>query len=121
MNVFDASALLVFLRGEEGAEVVETALIDCGMCGAANWSEVAQKIRSHGRDWELARALLFSYGLDIESVGVTDAERAAETWRTGTGLSLADRLCLALAERKDAVAWTADRQWGSEGRVRQIR
>ena len=121
MNVFDASALLAFLRGEDGADVVETALVDGGMCGAANWSEVAQKIRRHGRDWELARALLSSYGLDVESVITTDAERAAETWRAGSGLSLADRLCLALGERKDAVVWTADRQWGSDGRVRQIR
>ena len=121
MNVFDASALLAFLRGEEGADVVETALVDGGVCGAANWSEVAQKVRSHGRDWDLARALLDSYGIDVEAVIVTDAERAAETWRTSTGLSLADRLCLALGERKDAVVWTADRQWGSDGRVRQIR
>ncbi len=43
MIVFDASALLAYLRGEDGAEVVEQALDKGGACGAANWSEVAQR------------------------------------------------------------------------------
>ena len=121
MNVFDASALLAFLQGEDGSDRVETALVDGGICGAANWSETAQKIRSHGRDWDLARALLFSYGLQIEQVSVADAERAAEIWKAGTEMSLGDRLCLALGERKDADVWTADQQWGTRGKIRQIR
>jgi len=37
------------------------------------------------------------------------------------GLSLADRLCLALGERLDAEVLTADRSWGSGGRIQQIR
>ena len=121
MNVVDASALLAFLQGEEGSERVETALVDGGLCGAANWSETAQKVRGHGRDWDLARALLFSYGLQIEPVNLADAERAAEIWRAGTGLTLGDRLCLSLGERKDADVWTADQQWGTSGMIRQIR
>ena len=121
MNVFDASALLAFLQGEEGSDRVETALIDGGICGTANWSETAQKIRSHGRDWDLARAVLLSYGLQIEPVNLQDAEHAAELWRAGTGLSLGDRLCLALGARKDADVWTADQQWGTRGKIRQIR
>lgn len=121
MNVFDASALLAFLQGENGATAVETALVEGGRCSAANWSETAQKVRSHGRDWDLARALLFTYGLDIDPVGVDDAERAAELWQAGSGLSLGDRLCLALGERTDAVVWTADRHWGTGDRIRQIR
>jgi PIN domain nuclease of toxin-antitoxin system len=36
-------------------------------------------------------------------------------------LSLADRLCLALAERLSAEVLTADRAWGRAGRIRQIR
>lgn len=121
MNVFDASALLAFLHGEEGATRVESALVDGGVCGAANWSETAQKVRGHGRDWDLARALLLSYGLEIEPVDVADAERAAQLWQTGSGLSLGDRLCLALGERTGAAVWTADRHWGTGDRIRQIR
>jgi ribonuclease VapC len=60
VNVFDASALLAFLRGEEGSALVEDGLRVGGVCGTANWSEVAQAVRAYGRDWELARALLSS-------------------------------------------------------------
>ena len=37
--VLDASAILVFLQDEEGAGVVEEALVGEPRCGAANWSE----------------------------------------------------------------------------------
>jgi ribonuclease VapC len=121
VNVFDASALLAYLEGEDGAAVVEMALEAGGVCGAANWSEVAQKVRGHGRDWSLARSLLLSYALAIEAVTADDAERAAQRWRSGQGLSLADRLCLALGDRLDAPVLTADRSWGAAGRIRQIR
>ena len=121
MIVFDASALLAFLQGEPGAAQVEAALAGGGACGAANWSEVAQKVRGAGRDWVLARALLGSYAVTVEPVTVEDGEWAAQRWRRGEGLSLADRLCLALGERLDASVLTADRQWGRHRRVRHIR
>ena len=121
MSVVDASALLAFLLGEDGAEKVEDVLTAGASCGAANWSEVAQKIRAHGRNWDLARALLASFDLEVESVTVADGEWAAARWIRGEGLSLADRLCLALANRLEVDVWTADRSWGEQGRVRQIR
>lgn len=120
-SVLDSSALLAFLQGEAGADVVEQRLSEGALCGAANWSEVAQKVRAAGRDWDLARALLVSYALGIEPVTADDGEWAAQRWRRGEGLSLADRLCLALADREDLDAWTADAAWGHAGRVRQIR
>jgi PIN domain nuclease of toxin-antitoxin system len=119
--VLDASALLAFLQGEPGADVVETALRERASCGAANWSEVAQKVRGAGRDWDLVRALLISYEIEVEPVMIEDAEWAAGRWSRGEGLSLADRLCLALGERLDAEILTADDTWGSNGRVHQIR
>jgi len=121
LNVFDASALLAFLQGEPGASTVERQLDAGGFCGTANWSEVAQKVLAHGRDWDLAKALLLSYELAIVDVSATDAEWAAHTWRHGEGLSLADRLCLALGERLDAAVWTADTGWESNERIKQIR
>jgi ribonuclease VapC len=119
--VLDASALLAFVQGEPGAETVGAALESAARCGAANWSEVAQKVRSAGRDWDLVRALLRSYELEIESVTVGDAEWAASRWSRGEGLSLADRLCMALGERFEADVLTADRTWGTSGRITQIR
>ena len=119
--VMDASALLAFLQDEDGADVVEEALAGEPVCGAANWSEVAQKVLAAGRDWQLIRALFISYEVRVEPVTAGDAEWAAGRWRRGEGLSLADRLCLALAERLDADVLTADKAWGPTGRVRQIR
>lgn len=121
MIVLDASALLAFLQAEEGERAVEEALLDGAACGAANWSEVAQKVRQRGADWAIARALLLSYELVIEPVVVEDAERAAESWTTGGQLSLGDRLCLGLAERLGVPVLTADVAWGSSEQVRQIR
>lgn len=121
MNVFDASALLAFLQGEDGSDDVEAVLAEGGACGAANWAEVAQRVRAHDRNWDLSRALLLSYRFEVEPVSRDDAEWAAGRWVRGEGLSLADRLCLALGERLDALVFTADRSWGTAGRVRQIR
>ena len=121
MSVLDASAILAFVLDEDGADVVESALADDPVCGAANWSEVAQKVLAAERDWDLVRALLVSYGVRVEPVTGDDAEWAARRWRHGDALSLADRLCLALAERVDAEVLTADTTWGSSDRVKQIR
>lgn len=120
-TVLDASALLAFLQGEDGSDVVERHLDEGATCGTANWSEVAQKVRAAGRDWDLVAALLHSYEIAVEPVTLTDAEWAARRWRKGEGLSLADRLCLGLAERLDAEVLTCDRSWGDDGRIRQLR
>jgi predicted nucleic acid-binding protein len=82
---------------------------------------VTQKVVAAGRDWELAKALLASYDLDLEPVTVADAEWAAARWVRGDGLSLGDRLCLALGDRLAADVLTADTSWGTGERIRQIR
>ncbi|MDR1187662.1 MAG: type II toxin-antitoxin system VapC family toxin [Bifidobacteriaceae bacterium] len=120
-TVLDASAVLAYLGGETGAEAVGQALADGAVCSAANWSEVAQKALASGRDWTAAGRLLASLGLKIEPVTRQDAEWAARRWRRGEGLSLADRLCLALAARLGAVALTADSAWGAGSGVSQLR
>ena len=122
MNLFDSSALICLLRNEKGAAAVERELVTGGgCCSAANWSEISQKIRSHGRDWGLASSLLLSFDLTIEPVTREDAEAAAALWRHGSGLSLADRLCIATGHRLDATIWTADTAWGKQAPIRQIR
>jgi PIN domain nuclease of toxin-antitoxin system len=119
-TVLDASALLAFLVGERGSDRVSSGLAD-GVVGAANWSETSQKILAHDGDWQVARAVLESYGVRVEPVTTADAERAAEQWSPGSLLSLGDRLCLALADRLEAPVLTADRDWGNSGRIVQIR
>ena len=119
--VLDASALLAFLQGEPGSDAVEARLEDGAACGAANWSEVAHKVLGADRDWDLARALLQSYGLEVAPVLAEDGEWAARRWTRGEGLSLADRLCMALGVRTGAEVWTADATWGDGEGIRQIR
>lgn len=121
MTVVDASALLAFVQDETGANAVEEVLFAGAVCGAANWAEVAQKVLAAERDWDLVRTLLLSYELEVVPVTMEDAELAARRWERGTGLSLGDRLCLALADGLDAEVLTADRTWGADGRVRQVR
>lgn len=120
MTVLDASAVLAFLQAETGADRVEE-LLDGSVIGAASWAEVAQKIRASGADWGVASGLLRSYELVIEPVLPADAEAAAALWTRGRGLSLGDRLCLALAQRLDTTVLTADRAWGETDRIRQLR
>lgn len=119
--VVDASAVLAYLQGEDGSDVVEACLAEGAHCGAANWSEVAQKVLATGRDWDLVRALLTSYEVRVEPVLEEDAEWAARRWRRREGLALADRLCLALGDRLGVEVVTADSAWGSQAPIRQIR
>ncbi|SDY32917.1 PIN domain nuclease, a component of toxin-antitoxin system (PIN domain) [Modestobacter sp. DSM 44400] len=122
MNLFDSSALLCFLQGGFGADRVEEVLVgEPAVCSAANWSETAQKVLRLDGDWPSSRALLLSYQLTVEPVTREDAEAAAALWRRNSGLSLADRICLATGRRLAAVVWTADRAWGESDLVRQIR
>lgn len=108
--VVDASAVLAWLQDEPGADSAEPMLME-GAIGAANWSEVLQKSRQHGVDVGAVSMLLTSFGLHVVDVTVEDAERAAAIWRRGAGLSLADRLCLALGMRFRVPVATADSRW----------
>lgn len=121
MIVFDASALLAFLGRESGAQEVQRRFGPEAVCGAANWSEVAQKVSARGGDWTTVRALLLLRLKHVEPVSPADAELAAALWRAGSGLSLADRLCLALGRRLNAEVITTDRAWADLPGVTVIR
>lgn len=108
--VVDASVVLAWLQDEPGSDEAEPALIE-GIIGAANWSEVLQKVRQHGAEPESVGRLLTSFGLRVADVIEADAERAAELWRRGSPLSLADRLSLALGLRLGLPIVTTDTAW----------
>ena len=120
MWVLDASAVLAFLHGERGADVVSDVLADVSVVSAANWAEVLSKFSYEGEDPDaIAEGLesegaLFS-GLEVLPVTAVDARMIARLrplTRSG-GLSLGDRACLALALRLGYGVLTADRQWAS--------
>lgn len=121
--VLDASALLAYLQDETGAGVVESAMLAGGaVCGAANWSEVSQQLLTNGHDIAMIFSFLHRRQLvSIVPVARDDAEWAAQRFVSGEGLSLADRLCMALGHRLRSVILTADTAWGSSPGIRQIR
>jgi PIN domain nuclease of toxin-antitoxin system len=69
---------------------------------------VLQKSLSHGVDITGLREDLEASGLVIVAFDADDAEQAARLWSPGSGLSLADRACLALGLRHVVPVSTAD-------------
>ena len=110
--VLDASALLAFLYGEPGADVVDAAL-DAASVSAVNWSETLAKILARGGSADRFGGQLLALGLMVEPFTAEDARAAAGLYplTSRIGLSLGDRACLALATRLHAPALTANSAW----------
>jgi ribonuclease VapC len=112
LYVLDASAVLAFLRDEEGGARVG-ALMDGAVVSAVNLSEVAAKLSDFGMPpIPVAEALRQFSAISADF----DADQAlvAGMLRYHTrakGLSLGDRACLALAQTTGRIALTADRAW----------
>ncbi|MBS0296316.1 MAG: type II toxin-antitoxin system VapC family toxin [Proteobacteria bacterium] len=110
--VLDASAALAFLRNEPGAEVV-AAIASRAIMSCANAAEVIGKLIARGATAEdAARALdlvpCVIVGIDVE-MGLAAGRLASRT--IPRGLSLGDRLCIALAQREGLPVLTTDRPW----------
>ncbi len=106
MNLFDASALLVFLLDEPGADAVEEQLVVGGAVSAANWAEVAQKVRAADGNWALARALLHSFMVVVEPVTVLDASAPPSSGSVAPGppwLTASAQLPVNLSTRRCAL------------------
>ena len=112
--VLDASAIIAFLQGEPGDDVVRQALHDSQcLVSAANQAEVIAKALDRGANAEAIQNVLSDLAYTVIDVKAQDGVQAG--WmRESTrkiGLSLGDRLCLALAQRLAAQVLTADRPW----------
>lgn len=110
--VLDASAILAVLNVEPGAERVVPVLRGA-LVSAVNYAEVTTKLIERGMDRNLARLTVLSIGVQIVDFDIDLADRTGEL-RIRTkrhGLSLADRACLALADREQLPALTADKSW----------
>jgi PIN domain nuclease of toxin-antitoxin system len=121
--VLDASAVLALLHEEPGADEVEAAL-DGALMSCVNLSEVIQKAEQHGADTEGLEYDLEALGVTFRPFDVPAARTATAAWKAGSGLSLGDRACLALAAEVDGVALTTEGRWAqvAEGvHVRVIR
>jgi PIN domain nuclease of toxin-antitoxin system len=109
-TVLDASAVLALLQEEPGADAVES-LLDAALMSCVNLSEVIQKAEQHGVGTEGLEYDLEALGIEFRDFDVGTARPAAELWTRGSGLSLGDRACLALAALERLPAVTADGRW----------
>jgi len=110
--VLDSSALLALLHHELGWQVVarEAANNDATV-STVNYAEVLQKAAMHTMRAEAVDAALEDLGITVSPFGRLDARLTASFFRNRSGLSLADRVCLALARSLSSPAYTADRAW----------
>jgi ribonuclease VapC len=117
-SVLDASALLAYLNDEEGADLVEDALIRGSAISSVNMAEVLSKLTELGKEpdevtKELQRRGFLGRTLAIHPLTTEDAVVIANLYKRTKlqGLSLGDRACLALAIRLRVPALTTDRAW----------
>jgi ribonuclease VapC len=110
--VLDASALLVLMKEEKGAERV-AAMIDRAVIGAVNLAEVISKFAREGVAIGVIREWVAALELDVRpfEAELAYAVAALLPATRDRGLSLGDRACLALARELGCTALTTDRAW----------
>jgi PIN domain nuclease of toxin-antitoxin system len=100
------------MRAEPGAERVAAGLA-AAVISSVNAAEVVARLGRDGVQSQTARWAVLALGCPILPVDADLGFRAgalSQLTRT-KGLSLGDHICLALAEREQAPALTADRAW----------
>ena len=113
--VLDASAVLAFLLKEPGQHVVADAMAAGAVVCAGNLAEVVTVlVRSHFAADE-ATEIVSDLPITCHDLDFDLALRcgALFTATRSAGLSLGDRMCLALALREGIPAVTADRAWSA--------
>ena len=110
--VLDASALIAMLKGERGAAKVAGAIASARM-SAINYAEVVSHFIHAGMPAREVDAMLDPLPMTVVPVDKALAQLAGRlrAVTADAGLSLGDRICLALARREGLPAWTSDSQW----------
>ena len=129
--VLDASALLAYLRDEEGADLVGDAIAGGASISTVNLAEVLSRAADRGGDpnrlvRQMTERGLLDGAISVEPLTTGDAVEIARLrpLTRAQGLSLGDRACLALAHRLRLPALTADTAWSDfdlDVELRQIR
>lgn len=110
--VLDASAILALLRSEAGSEQVDAVIAD-SLVSVINEAEVIGKLIWRGQSPEQAVEVVRTLPYQLVDLDKGLCQRAGSWWGVTRpqGLSIADRCCLALAEREGLPALTADSSW----------
>jgi PIN domain nuclease of toxin-antitoxin system len=110
--VLDTSAILAVLLNEPGAEAI-AAILPHSLVSVANEAEVITVLVRNGTPPEQAVQTVLNLDYERADLDAALARRAGTLWRKvkPRGLSLGDRCCLALAERENLPAVTADQRW----------
>jgi ribonuclease VapC len=114
VNAIDASALLAFLLGEPGGELVQ-ARLPRSWISSVNLAETLSRLNDLEVQATELPLLLRGYGVRLSAFGADEAVGVAELRRKtrSLGLSLGDGACIQLARAKRVPALTADRAWSS--------
>ena len=114
MILLDSSAVLGYLQGEPGWEIVASEILtgQASIC-VVNLTEVLSKLCDKGMGWPDAQKALGKLALLAEPF-TTDTALEAARLRPLTrahGLALGDRACLAVASLRQCAVLTGDRDW----------
>ena len=110
--VFDASALIAMLKRERGAAKVAGA-IAVARVSSVNYAEVVSHFIHAGMPAREVDVMLDPLPMSVVPVDKSLAQLAGRlrAVTAEAGLSLGDRVCLALAQRDGLPAWTSDLDW----------
>jgi len=116
--VIDSSALLAVLQKETGYLTV-IPLLNGSLMSTVNLSEVLQKVEQKNLQIVNLMSNLQTMGIEMIPFTTEQATLTATLWArySSLGLSLADRACLALAQSRNAIAVTADRNWADVSNI----
>ena len=116
--VLDASALLAYIQGEVGREIVGAAFVSGAVINVVSYAEVLSRLADSGEDAATAHRRLQQQGLvgDVLRVVPLHEDDAVVIARLrpltrAQGLSLSDRACLATGLRLGRSVITADGAW----------
>ena len=114
MMLLDSSAVLGYLQGEPGWEIVASEILtgQASIC-VVNQTEVLSKLCDRGMGWPDAQMALGKLALLAEPFTIDTALEAARLrpLTRACGLSLGDRACLAVASLRQCAVLTGDRDW----------
>jgi len=110
--VLDASALIALVNDEAGADVIGQAVTeDDATISTVNYSEALQKAARQNVAPEVVDAAIEGLGITVNPFSRLDARLTASFYRHRSGLSLADRVCLALARSLTSPVYAGDQLW----------